>query len=63
MIQTKVTRQTQTTPYSQVGRLPEKQPRVRTVQTRNSSAVEALFEILAEKREMDAKLTQIVAKN
>ena len=32
----KVPRQTQINSYSQVRRLPEKQPRVRTVQTRNS---------------------------
>ena len=36
--------------YSQVGRLPEKQPRVRIFQTR--------FEILAEERELDSKLLQ-----
>ena len=32
----KVPRQSQTTPYPQVRRPPERQPRVRTVQTRNS---------------------------
>ena len=36
MLQKKMPRQTQTSNYPQVGRLPEKQPRVRTFQTRNN---------------------------
>ena len=36
LLQKKVPRQSQTSTYSQARRLPERQPRVRTVQTRNS---------------------------
>ena len=36
MLPQKVPRQTQVSAYSQIGRLPEKQPRVRTFPTRNS---------------------------
>ena len=53
LLQKKVPLQSQTVPYSNARRLPERQPHVRAVQTKTvaRATVEALFEIFAEKND------------